>query len=190
VTHRVLVTGSRIWTDEAVIAAALREHWHDGNALLISGACPRGADAIAERIWRSHGGLVERHPAGWAASPRGAGFARNAAMIALGADVCLAFIRDNSPGASHAAALAERAGIPVTRYRHPPEEVPLVTSPSPSGPPSLPTPPAIAPGLTLGAGAGTPGGSHGRPPTRPVSAGRGHKRPTTSGSLLARPAWW
>ena len=52
VNHRVLVTGSRTWADEAVIAAALREHWHDGNALLISGACPRGTDAIAERLWR------------------------------------------------------------------------------------------------------------------------------------------
>jgi Bifunctional DNA primase/polymerase, N-terminal/YspA, cpYpsA-related SLOG family len=113
--RRVLVTGSRTWTAEAVIRAALREHWQPG-AVLVSGACPRGADAIAERLWQSWGGQVERHPADWSTG-RTAGFARNAAIVGLGADVCLAFIRAGSPGASHAAHLAERAGIPVRRYQ-------------------------------------------------------------------------
>jgi hypothetical protein len=114
-TYRVLVTGSRTWTDEEAIADALAGHWHDGNALLITGACPRGADEIAERIWRARGGLVERHPADWDTG-RDAGMRRNAAMVALGADVCLAFVRDGSPGATHAARLAEQAGIPVHRF--------------------------------------------------------------------------
>ena len=115
ITHRVLVTGSRTWTDEEAIAEALAGHWHDGNALLVTGACPRGADEIAERIWRSHGGLVERHPADWRTG-RDAGMRRNADMVSLGADVCLAFIRDGSPGATQAARLAEQAGIPVHRF--------------------------------------------------------------------------
>jgi hypothetical protein len=118
--RRVLVTGSRTWTAQHVIADALREHYTPG-AVLISGACPRGADAIAEQIWASWGGQVERHPADWATG-RAAGLARNAAMVAAGADVCLAFIRDTSPGASHTARLAELAGIPVRRYDHPAED--------------------------------------------------------------------
>src|SRR6266851_4582333 len=115
--RRVLVTGSRTWTDEAVIGAALAGHCPPGT-VLVTGACPRGADAIAARLWQARGGQVEQHPADWPAG-RGAGFARNAAMVALGADACLAFIRDASPGASHAARLAALAGIPVHRYDHP-----------------------------------------------------------------------
>ena len=45
-----------------VIAHALAGHWHDGNSLLVTGACPSSAEEIAERIWRPCGGLVERHP--------------------------------------------------------------------------------------------------------------------------------
>ena len=115
--RRVLVTGSRTWTAEAVIAAALREHWSDGT-VLVSGACPHGADAITERLWASWGGQIERHPADWATG-RAAGMERNAVMVTAGADVCLAFIRDGSPGATHTARLADLAGIPVRRYDHP-----------------------------------------------------------------------
>jgi hypothetical protein len=118
--RRVLVTGSRTWTAQQVIAGALRELYAPG-VVLVSGACPRGADAIAEHLWACWGGQVERHPADWSTG-RAAGPERNAAMVAAGADVCLAFIRDASPGASHCAGLAELAGIPVRRYEHPAEE--------------------------------------------------------------------
>jgi YspA, cpYpsA-related SLOG family len=112
---RILITGSRSWTNITAVRDALKRHWHK-DAVLISGACPRGADAIAEHIWSRWGGRIERHPAQWSSQGKAAGFIRNAEMVDSGATVCLAFIRSGSHGATHCAALAEAAGIPTERH--------------------------------------------------------------------------
>lgn len=120
--ERVLVTGSREWRDEQVIADALLDVWHDAvqdgapGIVVVHGACPRGADAMAAAWCAEHGVPAEAHPADWALLGRRAGFVRNAAMVELGASVCLAFIRGGSRGASHTAGLAAAAGIPVRRW--------------------------------------------------------------------------
>lgn len=114
--RRILITASRRWTDVATIDEALKTVWGDGTAVLVSGACPQGGDAICERIWESWGGVVERHPAAWDIFGKAAGFRRNAEMVALGAELCLAFIADGSRGATHTADLAQAAGIPTQRY--------------------------------------------------------------------------
>jgi Bifunctional DNA primase/polymerase, N-terminal/YspA, cpYpsA-related SLOG family len=119
-TFRVLVTGSRTWTDEDAIVDALARLSveHDSALVVVHGGCPRGADAIAHAWCHSTGTAVERHPADWSTG-RAAGHRRNAAMVATRPDLCLAFIRDGSPGATGCAALAERAGIPTVRHVHP-----------------------------------------------------------------------
>jgi hypothetical protein len=114
---RVLITGSRTWSDHRTIRDALAQVWHP-DTVLISGACPSGADALCEACWRAWGGRIERHPADWRRHGRAAGFRRNEQMVIAGADLCLAFIRDASPGASHTAARAEAAGIPTRRFQH------------------------------------------------------------------------
>ncbi|UJW32514.1 SLOG family protein [Saccharothrix sp. AJ9571] len=116
VVYRVLVTGSRGWSDRRVIRDALASMWHP-DAVLVSGACPDGADALCEACWSHWSGRVERHPAQWRRFGRRAGCLRNTEMVAAGADVCLAFILDQSRGASHTAQLARRAGIPTRIFR-------------------------------------------------------------------------
>jgi len=115
---RILITGSRDWTDKDAILAALREHDTRvaSNSIVVHGACPTGADQLAEELAQEYRVRTERHPADWKGLGRGAGFIRNAQMVNLGADICLAFIRNGSRGATHAAALAEGAGIPTYRY--------------------------------------------------------------------------
>jgi bifunctional DNA primase/polymerase-like protein/SLOG family YspA-like protein len=115
---RVLVTGSRTWTDTTTVAAALDAlHAEHGRALVVvHGACPHGADAIADGWATRNGVTVERHPVDWATGRR-AGPQRNTAMVATAPVACLAFIRNQSPGATHCARTAQAAGIPVTLYR-------------------------------------------------------------------------
>jgi hypothetical protein len=113
---RLLVTGSRTWDDTAVIEHALAAILarHREGVLLVHGACPRGADAIATAYaFRTPGYRIEAHPADWRRDGRAAGQLRNAVMIELGADGCAAFLRGASPGTTATIRLARAAGIPV-----------------------------------------------------------------------------
>jgi hypothetical protein len=118
---RILVTGSRTWDDLKTIAEALSEAWWVANPnepfIIVHGDCYRGADVIAGRYARYMRWTVEPHPADWERYGKRAGFIRNIEMVKAGADACLAFIRDDSRGASHCADAAERHGIPTRRYR-------------------------------------------------------------------------
>lgn len=124
---RILVTGSRAWTDGGLIARALFgavESLSDreGRIVLVHGGA-RGADSIAHQIWLrgfwrqrmipADLAQPEVHPADWVRYGRAAGHRRNAEMVALGADICLAFPLGDSPGTRGCVALAEKAGIPV-----------------------------------------------------------------------------
>lgn len=137
---RVLVTGSRTWTDRAAIRDGLAAVWGAGDRVLITGACPTGADALAEACWRAWGGQVETHPADWDTHGRAAGPRRNTKMVAAGAQVCVAFIRDDSRGASHLAGLAEAAGIEVHRHEDNTAATTRRTGRAPRGVAAVPAP--------------------------------------------------
>lgn len=121
---RILLTGSREWTDRDAIKTALLNALclsTVGTPTLIHGAA-RGADRIADSAWQSigrniPGGLnLERCPADWKKNGRAAGHIRNAEMVASGADVCLAFPLGESRGTRGCMRLAEAAGIRVINY--------------------------------------------------------------------------
>jgi hypothetical protein len=122
--------------------------------LLVHGDERRGDQRIA-RMWKDWGLLDWPVPACWPeCGPdcpkdlscrrrrRGqaigwcvtAGYRRNQEMVDLGADLCLAFIRDRSSGATDCADRAERAGI-LTVRRHFPDahlDTPWPTLPPPT----------------------------------------------------------
>lgn len=123
---RLLVTGSRLWSDKRAIAGALSwavgcfpdllapgEHGLEllrGRVTVVHGGA-RGADALAGRIAAAWGMRVEVHPADWDRWGRSAGHRRNAEMVALGADLCLAFPIGASRGTRGCMELARKAGI-------------------------------------------------------------------------------
>lgn len=136
---RVLATGSRAWPGEQAIWDALDGFWTGATAagyggLVVVHGAAKGADLMAYRWVRERRGGCgwavshEAHPADWSIG-KAAGVARNARMVRLGADVCLAFLAPctdtkcrrqaahDSHGATHCADLAERAGIHVERFR-------------------------------------------------------------------------
>lgn len=136
---KVLVTGSRTWTDAATIRLALEAVADAAVAAnvpmvtVVHGACPNGADEIADQWVRWYRGgtlvLAERHPALWTKYQKRAGFVRNELMVANGADLCLAFLAPcsdskctepkphDSHGATHCAELADERGIPLRVFR-------------------------------------------------------------------------
>ena len=134
--YRVLITGSRTWDREDIIFLALNEClanvWRRGgyrNLVIVHGDCPKGADRMAAewvRFWPPipfSPALTmvreEAHPANWKKHNNQAGFIRNQEMVDLGADLCLAFIKAKSNGATHCANAAEKAGIDTKRFELP-----------------------------------------------------------------------
>lgn len=115
---RILITGSRTWPDPQILRDAILEVLKPapGSVHTIVHGGAVGADSMADAVARSLGLVVEAHPAYWTIYGKRAGYVRNSDMVSLGADICLAFIHNNSRGATMCANLAQRAGIEVRRY--------------------------------------------------------------------------
>lgn len=122
---RILVTGSRDWLDQNAVWAALDEAYENhvrGEIFLVVHGGAKGADTMA-RAWASRrrrdGALNiyhEQHSAQWIQEGKfvkAAGHQRNQRMVDRGADLALAFIRNNSPGATGCLQMILRAKIPV-----------------------------------------------------------------------------
>lgn len=110
---RILVTGSREWTDTLTIARTIqrymsatlpmlkdeegRDLWRDVSGVTIVHGGARGVDQLTERwavgcqppIKTEVHALTREH---WQENPRTAGYIRNGEMVRLGADVCIAFL--------------------------------------------------------------------------------------------------
>jgi hypothetical protein len=116
--YRVLVTGSRAWSDADMVREALKTTaaFTDPNKALtlIHGGAP-GLDTMAAEIAAANFWYIESYPAHFQLYGRAAGPKRNQEMVASGADICLAFplVLDSWSGTMHCMITADRAGIPV-----------------------------------------------------------------------------
>lgn len=132
--RRILITGSRDWTDRDIVFRALDASVAGIAFPTIVQGGATGADGIAAEYAVKHDRCVnEEHPAMWD-KPCGtgcyhrprlkngkpycpvAGIWRNQQMVNLGADVCLAFPLGESRGTRDCMRRAERAGIRVINF--------------------------------------------------------------------------
>jgi hypothetical protein len=122
---RVLITGSRVFTERDTIAAALTlvHRENPGRPIIVCHGQATGADSLSGSVARQHPGrlIEEAHPADW--RPGGvynsmAGFDRNQLMVDLGAEVCLAFLQDGerNSGTRDCIRRAKKAKIPVREH--------------------------------------------------------------------------
>lgn len=114
---RILITGSRHWTDKEAIRSAILDvdnwgHIDWDEVVIVHGDCPTGADALAQEIAEELNITTDRHPADWSLGKK-AGPLRNQEMVDLGAFVCLAFPLPDSRGTVDCIRRAKNAGIPV-----------------------------------------------------------------------------
>lgn len=116
---RVIVCGSRKWSDRRLIAETLNdlvEEFAPDYPVIVHGDA-RGADRLAAEEAGKAGLLVEAHAADWDRYGKNAGLVRNAEMAELGADLCVAFWDGASTGTQHMMNVARMSDIPVRIVR-------------------------------------------------------------------------
>lgn len=117
---RLLICGSRTWTDRAAIDQQIRLT-RDELEVVIEGEAP-GADRLARDVAKAYGVPVLPFPADWKAHGRRAGILRNLAMLREGRPTeVIAFTDDFAnprSGTRHMCWIAVEAGVPVTLVEH------------------------------------------------------------------------
>lgn len=118
-TFRILVTGSREWTDRERMRLALQSVARGQNSygfpIVVVHGGARGADRMAGSLARATPDATEEiHEADWSKG-KFAGHQRNQRMVDLRADVCLAFFQvgAGNRGTHDCASRAKIAKIPV-----------------------------------------------------------------------------
>lgn len=108
---RVIFTGSRKWADVPMVDAIVKSLHADD--VVIHGGCG-GLDTIVDVLAKARGLTVEVHLAKWTVHGADAGPIRNSAMLATGADRCIAFPLPDSKGTWDMVRKCKEAGVPVT----------------------------------------------------------------------------
>lgn len=108
---RLLVCGGRDYSNAKNVHAVLdRVHAKHPELIVIAGGAP-GADTWAVHWAEVRGVHYAEVPAHWDTYKKKAGYLRNAAMLALQPQACVAF--PGGPGTAMMVKLCREAGIPV-----------------------------------------------------------------------------
>lgn len=113
---KVLVCGSRDWTNDDQIRFALVLLAAKYGPLTVIHGAARGADQIAGSIATAEGHEVREFPADWRGKGKRAGIVRNLAMLDQEPHVVLAFQRNGSRGTQHTIDEARKRGIQTFVY--------------------------------------------------------------------------
>jgi SLOG family YspA-like protein len=137
---RLLVCGSRAWTDPALLAATVdqlvSEHGRGRPGVVLIEGDARGADRLAGQLAHARGWQLEVYPADWHRHGRTAGIRRNVRMLRDGCPQRVVAFTDDlatSPGTADLVRRAHAGGLPVLIVGHThPEQPKEVTSTTPA----------------------------------------------------------
>lgn len=105
---RVIIAGSRSYTDYSVLCQAITESGFDITTIISGGAT--GVDALGEKYAMEHNIPLERFPAEWTKYGKAAGPMRNRTM-AQSADALIALKTPNSLGTADMIRQATKHGL-------------------------------------------------------------------------------
>lgn len=117
--HRILVSGSRGWTNRRLVYDTLRSYMAQvllqpgAHRFIIVHGGARGADEMAGQFANKADVSEEVHFAKWSQHGKRAGFLRNQQMVARGAEVHISFWDGESVGTKSTIDLSIAAGIPT-----------------------------------------------------------------------------
>lgn len=116
---KILVCGSRVWTNRWAIRNVLSQYqYEEEQPIIIHGACPDGADKIADEEATKLNYKIDPYPANWTSYGNAAGCIRNQQMIDEGKpDLVLAFQIGNSPGTLDMIMRSKCAKIPIRIFK-------------------------------------------------------------------------
>jgi hypothetical protein len=133
---RVIVCGSRDWEGilaeqriaDVMFVVEMLARVLNSPLQVVHGGCPTGADASVDRWARRRDHEVIVYEAQWATLGKAAGPARNAIMAQGGADLCIAFLRNNSRGTMNMVGWTRARRIPtfIVDWDEKEDEQPLV----------------------------------------------------------------
>ena len=115
--YKVIIAGSRDFTNYALLASKVDFYLSNKSDIEIVSGTARGADSLGERYARERNYSIKRFPADWNTHGKKAGYLRNLDMAKY-ADACIVFWNGTSKGAQHMINIAVKHDVPLRIVRY------------------------------------------------------------------------